>query len=125
MLKLRAELLWFRGTGIDRPSSRTIKQEVQQSCREPAGLKKELLTKLKHEKGSYKGGSRIRSVRRKIETLSKHAGMGLGKAKPTWNSILARDVSHRKKSFFSYIVSKRKARKNTGLLLNGNGVLVT
>lgn len=33
--------------------------------------------------------------------------------------------SGNKKSFFSYIVSKRKARKNTGLLLNGNGVLVT
>lgn len=89
---LRAELLWFRGTGIDHPSSRTIKQKVQQSCREPAGLNKELLTKLKHEKGSYKGGSRIRSVRREIGTLSKHAGMGLGKAKPTWSSVLARDV---------------------------------
>lgn len=37
-------------------------------------MDKELLTKLKQKKKeSYKDGSRIRAVRRKIETLSEHA----------------------------------------------------
>lgn len=123
-LKLKAKLLWCWVTGIDHPRSRTIKQEVQQSFGDPEGLNKELLTKLKHKKESYKGDSRIRSGRRKIETLSAHAGMQLGKTKPTWSWILATDVTGNK-SFFRYIESKRKASENTGLLLNGNGVLVT
>lgn len=38
---------------------------------------------------------------------------------------MARDATGNKKNFFRYIISKRKARENMGLLLNGNGVLVT
>jgi len=38
---------------------------------------------------------------------------------------LARDLTCNGKSFFRYMVSRRKARENKGLLLNVNEVLVT
>lgn len=56
---------------------------------------------------------------------SEHAGMGLEEAKLAWSLVLARNVTPNWKSFFRYTISKRKAGKNVGFLLNGNGVLVT
>jgi len=47
------------------------------------------------------------------------------KAKIHLELKLARDVKEKKKSFFKYISSKRKARDNVGPLLNEVSVLVT
>lgn len=43
--------------------------------RRSTGMNKKLLAKLKHKRKCTRDGSRIRSPRRDIETLTKYAGM--------------------------------------------------
>lgn len=59
-----------------------------------------------------RGGSRNLWPRKKIDTLSEHAGQGSRKSK----SELERDVRGNKKGFYKYIVNKKKPRESVSPL---------
>lgn len=65
-----------------------------------------------------RSGSRVRCLRRSIETLTNHEEDEV-KAKDHLELNLARDVKGNKKDFYRHMDSRRKTRENVRCLLNG------
>lgn len=85
-----------------------------------------LLIKLRRNTKHRRCGSRDGRSRRNTKKLYNTAGMGLGKPKPTlWQFNLMWDVKGDKKGLCKYISSKRKARENMNLFIDGAEALLT
>ena len=74
---------------------------------------------------SVECGKRDRPLEEQYRNAVKVCRDATRKAKAHLELNLARDVQDKKKGFFNYISSKRKARDNVGPLLNEESVLVT
>jgi len=101
-----------------------LRKKSRKGGRRPAWRSKNLLEKLRWKRkvcGMWKEGQATWEEYRNVVKACRDATR---KAKVHLEFNLARDVKDKKKGFFNYISSKRKARENVGLLLNEAGVLV-
>ncbi|GAB0204721.1 hypothetical protein GRJ2_002937700 [Grus japonensis] len=109
------------------PQERCIpaKRKPGKNAQGPAGMKKELLDKLKHKKEAYRGWKQGQVAWEEYRETVRAARDQVRKAKALIEISLARDVKDNKKSFYRYISDKRKMRENVSPLQKETGDLVT
>jgi len=61
-----------------------MSRKLGKNARKPVWINKELLAKLKHRRSIQRVKARTR-IGKNTEMLSEHAGMTLGKPKPSWD----------------------------------------
>jgi len=101
-----------------------LRKKSSKGSRRPAWLNKELLAEIRQKRklnGMWNEGQTTWEEYRNVVRACRDATR---KAKAHLELNLARDVKNKKKGFFNYISSKRKAKDNVGRLLNEAGVLV-
>ncbi|NXA67808.1 RTBS polymerase, partial [Mohoua ochrocephala] len=93
--------------------------------RRPAWMSRELLANLKWKKELYGMWKKGRATWKDYRNIIRVCRDAVRKAKAHLELSLVRDIKDNKKGFYKKISSKRKIRKNVGLLLNyrcpGNG----
>ncbi|GAB0188641.1 mitochondrial enolase superfamily member 1 [Grus japonensis] len=101
------------------------KRKSSKNTKRPPWMNKELLGKVKQKKEAYRGWKQGQVAWEEYRETVRAAREQVRKAKALTEITLARDVKDNKKSFYRYVIDKRRTRENVGPLRNETGDLVT
>ncbi|KFQ44814.1 hypothetical protein N333_11559, partial [Nestor notabilis] len=94
-------------------------------ARRPPWMDKELLRKLRGNKGAYRRWKRGQAAWEYYRNVVREARDQVRKAKAQLELNLSRDVKNNRKGFYRYVANKRQTRDNVGPLRKLSGELAT
>jgi len=102
-----------------------LRKTSSKGDRRPAWMSKELLAEIRWKRKVHGMWKEWQATWEEYKNVVRASRDAKRKVKFHLELNLARDIKDNKKSFFKYIISKRKARDNVGPMLREVGVLVT
>uniref|UniRef100_A0A8B9GCV8 Reverse transcriptase domain-containing protein n=1 Tax=Amazona collaria TaxID=241587 RepID=A0A8B9GCV8_9PSIT len=101
------------------------RRKFSRRARRPPWMDKELLSKIRRKKESYKRWKQGQAAWEEYRDVVREARDQVRKAKAHLELSLARDVKDNRKGFYRYIANKRQARDTVGPLQKLSGELAT